>query len=132
MTVKHIQHMQKALDQMHLHLHHVMSDITGMTGMRILRAIVAGERHPHTFAQYRDYRITSSPDTIAKALEGDYRPEHLCTLTPSLELSDCTQQHIAACDQSKFSGRVLGYLGAIPSSHPEDTWPAKATTDDSP
>ncbi len=46
MTVKHIQHMQKSLDQMHLHLHHVMSDVTGVTGMRIIRAIVAGERDP--------------------------------------------------------------------------------------
>ena len=50
MTVKHIQHMQKSLDQMHLHLHHVMSDVTGVTGMRILRAIVAGERDPQTLA----------------------------------------------------------------------------------
>jgi transposase len=88
----------------------VMSDITGMTGMRILRAIVAGERHPHTFAQYRDYRITSSPDTIAKALEGDYRPEHLCTLTPSLELYDCTQQHIAACDEHNALRADFGHI----------------------
>ena len=70
MTVKHIQHMHKALDQMNLHLHHVISDVTGVTGLRILRAIVAGERDPRTLAQYRDYRIKSSPDTIAKALEG--------------------------------------------------------------
>ena len=84
MTVKHIQHMHKALDQMNLHLHHVISDVTGVTGLRILRAIVAGERDPRTLAQYRDYRIKSSPDTIVKALEGDYRPEHVFTLTQSL------------------------------------------------
>jgi transposase len=99
MMVKHIQHMQKALDQMNLHLHHVISDVTGVTGMRILRAIVAGERDPQTLAQYRDYRIKSSPETIAKALEGDYRSEHLFTLTQSLALYDFTQQHIADCDQ---------------------------------
>jgi len=46
MTVKHIQHMHKSLDQMNLHLHHVISDVTGVTGMRIIRAIVAGERAP--------------------------------------------------------------------------------------
>jgi len=54
MTVKHMQHMQKSLDHMHLHLHHVMSDVTGVTGLRILRALVAGERDPRTLAQYRD------------------------------------------------------------------------------
>jgi len=99
LSVKHIQHMQKSLDQMHLHLHHVMSDVTGVTGMRILRAIVAGERDPRTFAKSRDYRMKSSEDTIAKALEGDYRPEQVFTLTQSLALYDFTQQQIAACDQ---------------------------------
>src|SRR6266568_4729339 len=111
MTVKHMQHMHKALDQMHLHLHHVMSDVTGVTGMRMLRAIVAGERDPHTLAQYRDYRITSSPDTIAKALEGDDRPAHVFPLTQSLALYDCTQQHIAACDQEME--RVLGTFESL-------------------
>jgi transposase len=111
MTVKHIQHMQKSLDQMHLPLHHVIRDITGVTGMRILRAIVAGERDPRTFAQYRDYRITSSPDTIAKALEGDDRPAHVFTLTQSLALYDFTQQQIAACDQE--IERVLGTFDSL-------------------
>src|SRR5437667_2977384 len=118
MIVKHIQHMQKALDQMNLHLHHVMSDVTGVTGMRLLRAIVAGERDPHTFAQYRDYRITSSPETIAKALAGDYRSEHLFTLTQSLALYDFTQQHIADCEQE--IERVLSTFEALvdPATHP--------------
>src|SRR5713101_4722023 len=111
MTVKHMQHMHKALDQMHLHLHHVMSDVTGVTGLRMLRALVAGERDPRTFAQYRDSRITSSPDTIIKALEGDYRPEHVFTLTQSLALYDFTQQHIAACDQE--IDRVLGTFASL-------------------
>ncbi len=118
MTVKHIQHMQKSLDQMNLHLHHVISDITGVTGMRIIRAIVAGERDPRTLAQYRDYRIQSSADTIAKALEGDYRAEHVFTLTQSLALYDFTQQQIAACDQE--IERVLGTLDSQvdPAEHP--------------
>jgi len=99
MSAKHIQHMQKSLDQMNLHLHHVMSDITGVTGLRILRAIVDGERDPRALALYRDYRIQSSEDTIAKALEGDYRTEHVFTFTQSLELYDFTQKQIALCDQ---------------------------------
>jgi transposase len=99
MSAKHIQHMQKSLDQMNLHLHHVISDITGVTGLRIIRAIVAGERDPRALALYRDYRIKSSEDTIAKALEGDYRTEHVFTLTQSLALYDFTQQQITLCDQ---------------------------------
>src|SRR5205807_780275 len=91
MTVEHIQHLQKSLDQMNLHLHHVISDVTGVTGIRIIRAIVAGDRDPRTLAQYRDYRIKSSEDTIAKALEGDYRAEHVFILTHSHELYDFIQ-----------------------------------------
>jgi hypothetical protein len=110
--------MQKSLDHMHLHLHHVMSDVTGVTGMRSICAIVAGERDPRTLAQYRDYRITSSQDTIAKALEGDDRPEHVFTLTQSLELYDFTQKHIAHCDQE--IERVLSTFDALvdPETHP--------------
>src|SRR5438067_1798307 len=111
MTVKHMQHMHKALDQMNLHLHHVLSDGTGVTGLRIIRASVAGERDPRTLVQSRDSRITSSPDTIAKALEGAYRSAPVCTLTHSLALSDFTQQHIAACDQE--IERVLGTFASL-------------------
>jgi transposase len=118
MTVKHMQHMQKSLAQMNLHLHHVMSDVTGVTGMRIIRAIVAGERDPQIFAPCRDYRIQSSQDTIAKALEGDYRAAHVFTLTQSLALYDFTQQHIAACDQE--IERVLDTFASLvdPEEHP--------------
>jgi len=118
LSVKHIQHMQKSLDQMNLHLHHVISDVTGVTGMRIIRAIVAGERDPRTLATFRDYRIKSSEDTIAKALEGDYRPEHIFTLTQSLALYDFTQQQIAACDQE--IERVLDTFASLidPETHP--------------
>jgi transposase len=118
LSVKHIQHMQKSLAQMQLHLHHVISDVTGVTGMRIIRAIVAGERNPRTFATYRDSRIQSSEDTIAKALEGDSRPEQVFTLTQSLALYDFTQQQIAACEQevervlTTFASRV------DPAAHP--------------
>ena len=70
MASSHVQHMQKALDQMNLQLHHVISDITGMTGVAILEAILAGERDPHTLATLRDRRIKASADTIAKIAGG--------------------------------------------------------------
>jgi hypothetical protein len=67
-AASHIQHMQKALTEMNLQLHHVVSDITGATGMRIIRAIIAGERNPAALAALRDTRCHSSADKIAQAL----------------------------------------------------------------
>jgi len=94
----HTQHIQKALTQMNLQLHHVISDVTGVTGLAILDAILAGERDPHVLAGHRDRRIKASPDTIAKALVGDYRPEHLFTLRQSLEAYRHYQRLIGECD----------------------------------
>src|SRR5204862_5390160 len=76
-AASHIQHMQKALMQMNVQLQHVVTDITGVTGMRIIRAIVAGTHTPEKLAEYRDVRCTASPDTIRAALTGNYRPEHV-------------------------------------------------------
>lgn len=84
----HIQHMQKALMEMNLQLHHVVSDITGATGMRIIRALVAGERDPETLAAYRDVRGHSSIETIRAALVGNDRDEHIFALAQSLDLYD--------------------------------------------
>jgi transposase len=128
MTVKHMQHMHQSLDQMHLHLHHVISEVTGVTGRRIIRAIVAGERDPQACATSRDERMTSAQDTIAKALEGDDRPAQVFTLTPSLALSDFTQQQIAACDQEME--RVLDTFDslvdpAVPPLPPPTTAPRR-------
>lgn len=95
----HIQHMQKALDQMNLRLHHVISDITGQTGMAILDRILAGERDPVTLAKLRDKRIRASEETIIKSLTGDYRREHLFTLRQSLAAYRYHQTLIAECDQ---------------------------------
>jgi transposase len=94
----HILHMQKALQQMNLQLHHVLSDITGTTGLLILRAIVAGERDPLTLARLRHPACKSSQQTIAKALTGNWRDEHLFALKQSLALFDFYTQQIAACD----------------------------------
>jgi transposase len=81
----HLQHMQKALDQMNIQIHHVISDLTGATGLAILDAILAGERDPYKLAQLRDWRIKATEDTIIKSLVGDYREEHLYVLRQSLE-----------------------------------------------
>jgi transposase len=95
----HIQHMQKALMEMNLQLHHVVSDITGATGMRIIRAIVAGERNPDVLATYRDVRCHASIETIRAALVGNDRDEHVFALTQSLELYDTYQAKMLDCDR---------------------------------
>lgn len=94
----HVQRLQKALIQMNLQLHKVISDITGLTGMGIIRAIVAGEQDPQVLATLKNSRIKSSTTEIALALTGDYRVEHLFVLQQELALYDVYQQQIAACD----------------------------------
>jgi transposase len=94
----HLQHMQKALDQMNVQLHHIISDLAGTTGPAIVDAIVAGERDPNKLAQLRDWRIRASKETIAKSLVGDYRNEHLFTLQQSLESYRHYQDQILKVD----------------------------------
>jgi len=96
---QHIQHMQKALTQMNVQLHHVIRDITGKTGMAILRAIVAGERDSQQLARLRDGRCTNDEATIARGLDGHWRADHLFELRQALELYDVYQQKIAACER---------------------------------
>ena len=95
----HIQHMQKALTQMNLHLHKVLSNITGVTGMNIIRAIISGERDPEKLALMRERGVKNTPEAIAKALEGDYRQEHLFALKQAVELYDFYHRQIEACDR---------------------------------
>ena len=97
-AASHIQHMQKALMQMNVQLHHVVTDITGVTGMKIIRAIVDGAREPKALAQYRDRRCKASLETIEKALTGNYRPEHVFALRQALELYEFHQAKVAECD----------------------------------
>ncbi len=94
----HILHMQKALQQMNLQLHHVLSDVTGVTGQQIIRAIIAGERDPKVLAALRQPNCKADEATIVKALTGSWREEHLFALKQSLELFDFYTQQIAACD----------------------------------
>jgi hypothetical protein len=95
----HIQHMQKALQQMNLVLHHVVADVTGVTGMTIIRAILAGERDPQVLAQNRDPRCKNSAEVIAQSLVGNYRAEHLFALQQAVTLYEVYQDQIVACDE---------------------------------
>lgn len=92
------QHMQKALQMMNLKLTNVVSDITGVTGMAIIRDIVAGVDDPVQLAKHRDARCARTEADIVKALQGNYRPEHLFLLKQSLQAYDFYQQQIRDCD----------------------------------
>ena len=94
----HMQHMQKALTHMNLQLHHVISDISGVTGLKIIRAIVAGERDPDVLAAMRDVRCRESVQTIRAAMVGNYQPEHVFALAQALALFDFYQERVADCD----------------------------------
>jgi transposase len=97
-AASHIRRMQKALVEMNLQLHNVISDITGATGMRILRDIVAGVTDPVALAAHRDYRCRATEEEIAASLTGNYRAEHLFALRQNLELFDTIQRQIHDCD----------------------------------
>ncbi len=106
----HIQHMQKALQQMNLLLHNVVSDITGVTGMKIIKAIISGQRDPQVLARLRDQRCHSSADTIAKSLLGNYREEHLFALTQAVSLYETYQAKIVECETA-----IASYLKQQPN-----------------
>lgn len=94
----HIRHMQKALDLMNVKLHLVISDITGVTGLRIIHSILKGERDPNKLAALRDRACKNSEEIIAKALMGNYRDEHLFALKQAVELFEEYGKQIAACE----------------------------------
>jgi transposase len=98
LAATHVQHMQKALTQMNLQLHHVISDLTGKTGLAIVSAILAGERDPLVLAKLRDWRIKASEQTVTKSLVGDYRAEHLFTLRQALQSYQHYQGLITECE----------------------------------
>lgn len=131
----HVQRMQKALTQMNLQLHRVISDITGTTGLSIIRTIVAGERNPQVLAALKDYRIKSTITEIAKALTGDYRSEHIFVLQQELQLYEVYQAAIAECDRhieqclGQFPDRVDLVDSPLPPpkyrrNKPQDNLPA--------
>lgn len=111
---EHIQHMQKSLDQMNVQIHRVLSDLTGVSGLAIVDAILEGERDGRRLAALRDGRVRASEESIVAALEGDYRAEHLFTLKQSLESYRHYQKLIGECDVrlrellDEFAGRGEG------------------------
>ena len=113
--------MQKSLEQMNLQLHKAISDITGVTGMSILRAIVVGERDPKVLAAMRQPGIKSTEEEIVKALTGDWREEHIFALTQALSLYDIYREKIAECD-----AKIEEYLQRFESkADPNDLPPAR-------
>jgi hypothetical protein len=112
--------MQKALQQMNLHLQNVVSDVTGVTGMKILKAIIAGERNAHVLAKHRDPRCRHSVSTIAKSLVGNYREEHLFALTQAVELYETYLAKISDCETA-----IVRHLQAQPTRTDEPPPPAQ-------
>jgi transposase len=123
MACVHVQHMHKSLDQMNLQIHHVISDITGVTGLAIVDAIVAGNTNPKELAKLRDHRIKASIETVTKSLVGDYRLEHIFTLKQSLTAYRYYQQLIADCDQE-----VQQRIQAFDTKNDPPTAPADSST----
>jgi len=99
-AAQQVNRMQKSLVQMNLHLHNAISDITGITGMAIIRSILAGETNPATLAKMRDPRCKQSQKVIEDSLEGNYREEHLFTLQQAIEAYDFYQKQILECDKA--------------------------------
>lgn len=119
----HIQHMQKALQQMNIQLTQVLADITGVTGLAILRAIVAGERNAHKLARLRDRRCAHTEGEIVKALTGNYRNEHLFALKQALALYDFYTTQVVECDaeiERQFSNLKPSTDDDLPPLDPHD------------
>ena len=100
LAAQQVQLMHKALVQMNIQINHVVSDITGATGINIMRAIVSGEQNPTVLAQHRDCRCKKDEKEIAKALDGNYRQEHLLALKHSLAAYDFFHQQALECEEA--------------------------------
>lgn len=118
----HVRHLHKALTQMNLQIHNVISDITGTTGLLILEAILEGERDPQKLAALKDHRIKASGDVIARSLQGDWRGEHLFVLQQALDTWKHYQQLISRCDEqiqrdlAAFEGKLDVEEHPLPAS----------------
>jgi transposase len=121
---QHTLRMQKCLDQMNLHLHKVISDTTGVTGLRIIRAIVAGERDPATLASLRMEGVKHTEETFIKALTGNYQPEYIFILKQELACYDFFRSQIKECDQ-----QLQECLAAVETRTPPTPPNAPARTD---
>ncbi len=115
-----IQHMQKALTTMNIQLANTLSDISGVTGLAIIRAILKGQRDPYQLAQLRDYRVQASEEEIARSLEGHWQEDLLFELQQAVAGYDFCQQQIRECDL-----QLQKYLAAIDSRPPVQPEPAR-------
>lgn len=104
LAAQHVQHMQAALEQMNIKLHHVIDDLSGLTGQAIVAAILSGQRDPVQLAKLRDKRIRASEEKVVKSLEGDWRKEHLFVLAKAWAQYQEVQKQIQDCDRE-----LLGY-----------------------
>jgi transposase len=121
----HVRHLHKALTQMNIQIQHVITDLTGVTGLSILEAILKGERDAQKLAALKDHRIKASADTIARSLQGDWRAEHLFVLQQALDTWKHYQQLILQCDQ-----QIEKDLAAFESKIvvKENPWPASTSS----
>jgi transposase len=120
----HIQHMQKALHEMNVQLTQALSDITGVTGLAIIRAIVAGERDPLLLAQLRNPCCAKPEAELVKALTGNYRAEHVFALKQALALYDAYTEQIRECDRE-----IERQYSALKPAHDDDDLPPLDTSD---
>jgi len=120
MASRAVQHMQKALEQMHLKLTEVVSDMNGKTGLGILRASLAGERDPQRLARHRDRRCKHDQATIAKALEGHWRAEHLFALQQALEQYEFVHQQLRACE-TQIAACLQAFVAHVEVEPPQTT-----------
>jgi transposase len=119
-AASHVQHMQKALEQMNVKLSEVLADICSQTGQRIITAILQGERDPQKLAALRDVQCHNDVSTIAKALEGTWRPEHLFALEQAYELYKFHHRQMEECDQ-----RIAAELARLPDRAGDKPFTAK-------
>jgi transposase len=121
-----IQRMQKALTQMNVQLANVISDVSGLTGQAIIRALVAGERDPQKLAELSDPRIQASREEVAKSLQGNWRPELLFVLQQEVEMYDAYRQRMAECDQ-QLQKHLASFVGTVPPQ-PSEAEPKRKKT----
>jgi len=119
-AASHTHHMQQALEQMNVKLTEVVSDVTGLTGQRIIAAILAGERDPRRLAALRDPKCKNDRETISRALEGTWRPEHLFALQQAFDLYQFHHRQIAQCDE-----RIEAELARLPNHSGDKPFAAK-------
>jgi hypothetical protein len=122
-AAREIQHMQKALTTMNVQFANAISDLSGVTGQTIIRAILKGERDPYKLAEMKDYRIRASNEELARSLEGRWQEDVLFELQQAVDAYDFLQQQIAECDR-----RLEKSLSALPDRQVADAAEAKSTT----